>query len=199
MAKRGAQVGDEYAASESGYDGDNETLSSDSSDDGNQEPMWKRGDVGDDLRVSEMEGVMLYRGDAGITEDLENPSTPSYFRMAPNEISITALLKGAVHFVLAFSKALPYDLIVAYAHFGDMHVVELKRENRYNLTGYVPATLAAGKVKVRVTSQAGDYLGETWFECLDEMPDMFERLKGDPDLQRSFFNLWTQHNGFLQA
>ena len=26
----------EYAASESGYDGDNETLSSDSSDDGNQ-------------------------------------------------------------------------------------------------------------------------------------------------------------------
>lgn len=44
----------------------------------NSEPMWKRGDVGDDLRVSEMEGVMLYRGDAGITEDLENPSTPSY-------------------------------------------------------------------------------------------------------------------------
>lgn len=52
MAKRGAQVGDE--------------------------PMWKRGDVGDDLRASEMELGMLYSGDTGITEDLENPSTPSY-------------------------------------------------------------------------------------------------------------------------
>ena len=59
------------------------------------------------------------------------------------------------------------------------------------------AFLAPGKVKVRVTSQAGDYLGETWFECLDRMPDMFERLKGDPDLQRLFFTLLTQHNGLL--
>ena len=49
-----------------------------------------------------------------------------------------ALLEGAVRFVLVFSKALPYNLNVAFAHFGDMHVVELKRENRYNLTGYVP-------------------------------------------------------------
>ena len=44
----------------------------------NSEPMWKRGDVGDDLRASEMEWAMLYSGDTGITEDLENPSTPSY-------------------------------------------------------------------------------------------------------------------------
>ena len=53
------------------------------------------------------------------------------------------------------------------------------------------ASLKPGKVKVRVTSSAGDHLGETWFQCLDEMLDMFERLKGDPDLQRSFFTLWN--------
>ena len=44
----------------------------------NSEPIWKRGDVDDDLQVSEIEGVMLYSGISSITQDLENPSTPSY-------------------------------------------------------------------------------------------------------------------------
>ena len=53
------------------------------------------------------------------------------------------------------------------------------------------ASLKPGKVKVRVTSSAGDHLGETWFECLDKTRDMFEKLKDDPDLQGLFFTLWN--------
>ena len=40
-------------------------------------------------------------------------------------------------------------------------------------------------------SSAGDQLGEAWFQCLDEMLDMFEKLKDDPNLQRLFFTLWN--------
>ena len=59
------------------------------------------------------------------------------------------------------------------------------------------ASLAPGKVEVRVTSSAGDYLGETCFECLNETLDTLMRLEDNADLQRLFFTLWTQHNGFL--
>lgn len=59
------------------------------------------------------------------------------------------------------------------------------------------ASLAPGKVEVRVTSPAGDYLGETWFTCLDETLDTLKRLEDDADLQRLFLTFWTQHNESL--
>lgn len=75
----------ECTVSKSEYDGDDEDSSSDSSDNGNQEPMRKRGDVGDDQQVSEMERVMLYSGDTGINQELGNLSTPSSFLCRVNE------------------------------------------------------------------------------------------------------------------
>lgn len=59
---------------------------------------------------------------------------------------------------------------------------------------WASAPLKPGKVKVRVTSSAGDHLGETWFECLDKTRDMFEKLKDDPNLLRLFFTLLNQHH-----
>ena len=62
---------------------------------------------------------------------------------------------------------------------------------------YASASLAPGKVEVRVTSPAGDCLGETFFEFLDETLDTLKRLEDDADLQRLFLTFWTQHNESL--
>lgn len=188
MAKRGAEVGDVKNEEGRAY----------------SELMSQGSNVGNEQQVNDMQGVMSHSSNTGITQQLEDVSVPSYgigatttqscVKMEPKEISITQLSKHEVLFVMVFPEAVLNDVKDAYAHFGDMRV-QLKKKNDFNLIGAVPDSLKPGKVQVRVTSSAGDQLGETWFEYLDEMPDMFERLMGDPDLQRSFFALWNEHQG----
>ena len=48
------------------------------------------------------------------------------------------LLQPVVLFVMVFPKALPNDVEDAYAHFGDMLAVKLKKKNDFNLIGAVP-------------------------------------------------------------
>lgn len=91
---------------------------------------------------------MLHSSNTGITQELEDVSDLSYgigatttqscVRMEPKEISITQLLQHEVLFVMVFPEALPNDVKDAYASFGDMLVVKLKKKNDFNLIGTVP-------------------------------------------------------------
>ena len=48
------------------------------------------------------------------------------------------LLQHEVLFVMVFPEALPNDVKDAYASFGDMPAVQLKKKNDFNLIGAVP-------------------------------------------------------------
>ena len=48
------------------------------------------------------------------------------------------LLQHVVLFVMVFPEALPNEVKDAYAHFGDMPAVQLKKKNDFNLIGAVP-------------------------------------------------------------
>lgn len=132
MAKRGAEVGDVKNEEGRAY----------------SELMSQGSNVGNEHQVNDMQGVMSHSSNTGITQELEDVSDLSYgigatttqscVRMEPKEISITQLLQHEMLFVMVFPEALPNDVKDAYASFGDMLVVKLKKKNDFNLIGTVP-------------------------------------------------------------
>ncbi|KAJ7383811.1 hypothetical protein OS493_025683 [Desmophyllum pertusum] len=52
-----------------------------------------------------------------------------------------------------------------------------------------------GIVTGKVRSSTGNYLGETSFEYVDEVPDILQQLEHDKALHETFFHLWSQGLG----
>ena len=70
------------------------------------------------------------------------------------------------------------------------------RITKYTLSHSFPlACQEPGIVTGKVRSSTGNYLGETSFEYVDEVPDILQQLEHDKALHETFFHLWSQGLG----
>ncbi|KAJ7383810.1 hypothetical protein OS493_025681 [Desmophyllum pertusum] len=104
-------------------------------------------------------------------------------------------VKGGLQFVITLIEELSEDDKSGIAHFGGVGDVHLEKLNAFTLRGIIPESQQPGPVPVTVSTQAGRWLGMTYFMYVDETREVLKQLVNDHALQSLFFAMWSQEHG----
>ncbi|XP_078354175.1 uncharacterized protein LOC144638793 isoform X1 [Oculina patagonica] len=106
-------------------------------------------------------------------------------------------VKGGLQFHITLTEELPDDDKSGIARFDGIGDVYLEKLNPFTLAGTLPAAQQPGPVPITVSTQAGRWLGMTYFMYVDEIQEVLKQLVKDPALQSLYFAMWSQEHGIF--